>query len=537
MAKRIRAFDWAKTPVGPISSWPETFVVLVNTALATRHPTLLMWGPEMVQIYNDAFAPILTNRHPGGLGQRGRELWRDVWPVVGDQLEAVLNHGRDFLQEHALVPILRNGMLQEAYFDYSYSPAFNSDGTVAGIVVICQDVTNHVVALRERKQAEEELRVRQEELAHTLQALHAERTRLLHIFQQAPVLFAVLEGPQHRFTMANATYLKVVSNRDVLGKTVADALPEANEQGWVKMLDGVFSTGEPFLAHGAHFYIAPKNGGQPEERVLDFVYHPLREEDGSVSGIIVIGVDITDRKRAEKALIQTEKLAAVGRLASTIAHEINNPLEAVTNLLYLARQSGSLQKAQQFLDLADQELRRTSAIATQTLRFNKQATERRAITCTELISSVMNIYEARIHTSNVTFENRQQAEEPVVCFDGEIRQVLNNLVTNAIDAMQPMGGRLLVQSRKATDWRTGRAGVLITVADTGSGISKASRERIFEPFFTTKGPGGTGLGLWLSREIVDRHQGKLRVRSSQRPSQHGTVFTVFLPHQAAFAVR
>lgn len=248
MAERIRALDWTQTAVGAIESWPETLLFLMNTALATRQPMLLMWGPELVQIYNDAFAPILTDRHPGALGRCGRDLWQDVWPVVGNQLEAVLNEGREFLQEHALVPILRNGVLRDAYFDYSYSPTYNTDGTIAGIVVICQDVTTQVIATREREQAEEALRARQDELSRTLQALHTERNRLLNIVQQAPVLFAVLEGPEHRFTMANAIYRRFVSNRDVVGKTVAEALPEAVEQGYAKILDNVFSTGEPFIA-------------------------------------------------------------------------------------------------------------------------------------------------------------------------------------------------------------------------------------------------------------------------------------------------
>jgi len=125
----------------------------------------------------------------------------------------------------------------------------------------------------------------------------------------------------------------------------------------------------------------------------------------------------------------------------------------------------------------------------------------------------------------------------VACYEGEIRQVLNNLVSNAIDAMPPSGGRLLFRSREATDWKTGREGMLITIADTGSGISREHRERIFEPFFTTKGFSGTGLGLWVSRDIVERHRGKLRMRSSQNPTHHGTVFTVFLPRESPLTVQ
>lgn len=528
MARRIRAHAWEKTPLGPIAAWPETLVFAVNMLLANSRPMLLMWGRDILQIYNDAFVPILTDRHPNALGQAGRELWRDVWPTVGQQLESVLKEGRTFSHEEALVPVLRNGVLQDCFFDYTYSPLFD-EGQPVAVLVICEEVTERLRATRERAQAEEALRLRQEELNKTVRALHAERSRLLNIVQQAPVLFCVLEGPQHRFTMANTIYRKLVSNRDLVGKTVAEALPEAVEQGYLETLDRVFTTGEPYVAQAAKFLIAPYEGQAPEERVLNFVYQPLREDDGTISGIIVIGVDITDAKRAENALIQTEKLAAVGRLASTIAHEINNPLEAVTNLLYLARTTNFIGEAQEFLEMADQELRRMSAIATQTLRFNRQSSEARSVTCTELISSVLNIYQGRIRNAGVQVEKRKRANRPVVCFDGEIRQVLNNLVSNAIDAMQKSGGSLFLRSREATGWRTGRRGLALTIADTGTGISHEQQPRIFEAFFTTKGASGTGLGLWVSKEIIARHKGALRVRSSQDPAHRGTVFTIFLP--------
>jgi signal transduction histidine kinase len=196
-----------------------------------------------------------------------------------------------------------------------------------------------------------------------------------------------------------------------------------------------------------------------------------------------------------------------------------------------------LPESQQYLNQADQELRRVSAIATQTLRFNKQSNEPRAVTCAELIASVLHLYESRLRNSKVTVEKRKRALDAVVCFEGEIRQVLNNVVSNAIDAMPPVGGRLLLRSRKATDWKTGRVGMVITVADTGSGISKEHRARIFEPFYTTKGASGTGLGLWVCREIVERHRGKLLVRSSQNPRHHGSVFAMFLPYEAAAPTR
>jgi signal transduction histidine kinase len=269
-----------------------------------------------------------------------------------------------------------------------------------------------------------------------------------------------------------------------------------------------------------------------EERFLDFVYQPRREADGTISGIIALGVDVTESKRAELALMQTEKLAAVGRLASSIAHEINNPLESVTNLLYLARETAISTQTREYLTLADRELRRVSVIANQTLRFHKQSSRPQSITCEDLIGSAISVYQGRLVNSSVEVERRKRAVHPVLCFEGEIRQVLSNLIINAIDAMHPHGGRLLMRSREGTDWRTERKGLILTVADTGSGMSPDIAPKIFEPFFTTKEIGGTGLGLWVSHEIVQRHGGVLAVRSSQRKGRSGTVFTLFLPFDA-----
>lgn len=243
--------------------------------------------------------------------------------------------------------------------------------------------------------------------------------------------------------------------------------------------------------------------------------------------------DITMRKQTEAALIQNEKLAAVGRLASSIAHEINNPLESVTNLIYLARNTEDVSEAKTYLSLAERELRRVAVIASQTLRFHRQSSRPRAVTCDELIEGTLSIYQGRLVNSGIAVEMRKRALRPVTCFEGEIRQVINNLIGNAIDAMGSAGGRLLLRSHETTASVSGVDGLVLTIADTGTGMSPKTVRKAFEAFYTTKGIGGTGLGLWISSEIVERHAGKLRVRSSQRPGGSGTVFRLFLPFQAS----
>jgi PAS domain S-box-containing protein len=372
----------------------------------------------------------------------------------------------------------------------------------------------------------------EQERSRLINELQQQRERLADLFQQAPAFFAVLRGPDFIFEMINPLYQELMGQRDLIGKSVREAVPEAEGQGFTDLLDQVYRTGKPFVGRRTPIHLARTASRPLEERFLDFVYQPRREADGTISGIIALGVDVTESKRAELALMQTEKLAAVGRLASSIAHEINNPLESVTNLLYLARVTAINPETKEYLEIADRELRRVSVIANQTLRFHKQSSRPQLITYEDLIGSAISVYQGRLANSNVEVEKHTRSVRPVLCFEGEIRQVLSNLIANAIDAMHPSGGRLLMRSREGTDWKTGRKGLILTVADTGSGMSPDATAKIFEPFFTTKEIGGTGLGLWVSCQIVERHGGTLRVRSSQRQAHSGTVFTLFLPFEA-----
>ena len=260
---------------------------------------------------------------------------------------------------------------------------------------------------------------------------------------------------------------------------------------------------------------------------------PIRSRDGELTHFVGIQTDVTTRIEFEVALRQSEKLAAVGRLASSIGHEINNPLEAIMNLIYITERMDIPQEAKEMLARADSELRRIKNIASQSLRFYRQSTKAQAVGCSELLETVLHLYESRFQNAGIKVELRERSRRSIVCMESEIRQVLNNLVANGIDAMQAKGGRLVVRTREATDWATEVEGVLITVADTGVGIPQLQLGEIYKAFYTTKGIMGTGLGLWISSEIVTRHHGRLRVRSSHGGDRTGTVFQLFLPAQGA----
>ena len=245
---------------------------------------MIMWGPELVCLYNDAFSRSLgPEKHPAILGMPARRAWEEVWPVVGAQIEQVVRGEGAVWHENVCVPIIRFGELQEVYWTYSYSPIDEPDSLhgVGGVLVTCAETTETV--LSERK-------------------LTSEREKFLQLFDQAPTFLALLRGPNHLIEMANPAYLSLVAHRPVVGRTVADALPEAVTQGYVALLDDVYRTGKPYIAIGSKFAFHATPDGPLEERYVDFVYQPSTNREGAVVGILVQGVDVTARTLSDRAL-------------------------------------------------------------------------------------------------------------------------------------------------------------------------------------------------------------------------------------------
>jgi two-component system, NtrC family, sensor kinase len=252
---------------------------------------------------------------------------------------------------------------------------------------------------------------------------------------------------------------------------------------------------------------------------------------GEIEGEVISFRDIGDRKRSEEALRITEKLANTGRMAATIAHEINNPLEAITNLVYLISVAPELDDdTRRYVDMAQSELARVTHISKQTLGFYRQSNLLADFSLAEVADGVLALLERKMASAHIAVEKRFDTDARVRGYAGELRQVVSNLILNAMEAVGKEG-KIYLHIFEGHAWRSGQRGVRFTILDTGSGIPESKKSSIFEPFFTTKQERGTGLGLWVSNGIVHKHRGFMRVRSNQHPKRHGTCFSIFLPHR------
>ena len=277
MGALMRAHDWLKSSLGPPEYWPQPLRIAVRLMLNTGHPMYIWWGADGACLYNDAYRQSIgPERHPGSLGRPARIVWDEIWDIIGPQIAQVMAGRGSTWHENQLVPITRNGKRENVYWTYSFGPIDDETAPngVGGILVVCTETTQQVLSLRRSA----------EELA-----------RFAALFEQAPSFMAMLRGPDHHVELANPAYLKLIGHRDVIGRPIAEALPEIAEQGYLDLLDRVYRSGEAYIARGAKYAIA----GPSDERLVDFVYQPIKDESGQVTGIFVEGADVTDRGSAD----------------------------------------------------------------------------------------------------------------------------------------------------------------------------------------------------------------------------------------------
>lgn len=498
MSGLIRSYDWSSSSVGPIASWPEYLRGAVNLMLGCGFPTSIWWGGDGVQFYNDGYLPLMAEKHPEGLGQLAKECWKEAWDLVSPQIGSVMEFGRPLFFENRLVPVERNGVLQDVYWTYSYSPIFGDSGRPEGVLVTCQDVSDAIVAGRKLARSTDEL------------------TQVLESISDG---FLVLDR-DWLYTYFNEQGARMIGMRreELVRFNVWELFPKAEGTAFHEGYHRAMNTGQP--VHFEEFY------PEPLSRWLECHCYP------SAQGLSVYFHDITQQKLAQEALRKSEKLALAGRLAATIAHEINNPLEAMTNLLYLARTSSLDPQARQYVIDAEAELIRVSQIVTQSLKFHRQSTFPQREKISPLLDSAADLFRTRVVAEHIVIERDYREQNLVWCYGSELRQVFGNLIGNACDALHH-GGTIRIRTRDAKDVKMGEPGIRITVADDGQGMDAETLAKIAEPFFTTKGANGTGLGMWVSSDLLRKHHATMRIKSRNLTSNSGTVFSIFIPLEAA----
>lgn len=303
MGRRIREFDWANHPLGPPHEWPDALRMALSLCLNSSFPTAIYWSHELYVLYNDAWSVIPAEKHPEILGLPAREGWSDIWDIVGPQFNQVLLTGQGVAEYEQMLPMVRGGRPTETWWNYSLTPIRHADNRVCGVFNQGNEITGVVLARRERE---------------------AELRRWREYFRQAPAAVALLRGPEHVFDFANDAYLRLIGGgRDITGQPVLKALPEVAEQGFIDLLDSVYSSGKPYVGSGVQVQLRRGSDGDGENRVVDFVYEPVRDAEGRVDGVFVMATDVTDRARAETALrLANWQLGEErARLAATIEAE------------------------------------------------------------------------------------------------------------------------------------------------------------------------------------------------------------------------
>jgi PAS domain S-box-containing protein len=485
------------------ANWVETAQRLQQVFEATSDGIFLLDRDFNFTFLNRRARELLA---PGG-DPIGKNLWK-LYP-------ATVYPDSPYVKAYEEAMYENKASTFEAYYPEPFNFWLSVEARPAegGIIVFFRDIT-------QLRRAAEDLRAKSAEAER--QAAEIET-----VYRTAPIGLALFDPVEFRYLRLNDRQAAFfgLKPEQVVGRKLTEMAPIPGlHELFEQVRDGV-----PIINYPLEGELISHPG---EHRYWTVNYSPVRAPDGKVQAISAASLEITQQKKAENALIQSEKLAAVGRLASSISHEINNPLESVTNLLYLiAMDPGLPPNLSAYVKLTESEVARVSQIATQTLRFHRQTVRATSATAAELIEPVLNLFQGRLTNSGIVIQRAFRSRVPILCLENEIRQVLSNLIGNAIDAMRT-GGRLLLRSHDAVN-RKGLRGIRITVADSGHGMSRTTMERIFEPFFTTKDLNGTGLGLWISEEIVQRHGGRLSVRSSEDAQNHGTVFSLFLPIEHA----
>jgi signal transduction histidine kinase len=509
--------DWAATELGAVEQWPQSLRIAVSICLNSRFPMFVWWGPDLINIYNDAYAPMLGKKHPQAMGRPARESWDDIWPALAPQVEAVMRRGEASWNERVLLVTERNGFAENAWFTWSYSPIFKEDGSIGGVFCAVSEETARVNA-----EAHRDLLIREaQDAARTLRTW----------FDNAPGFIALLRGPDYVFEMVNQAYHQLVGHeRQVEGLPVFEALPEARNQGYKELLDDVMRTGTPFVGRGLRFLVEREPGVPPIETFLDLIYQPVLDSQGQIAGIFVQGHDVTEQVRAVNALKDADRRK--DEFVATLAHELRNPLAPIRQAAMVAK-SAKADDARKLwaLDIIERQVGHMALLLDDLLDVSRISRGHLALRRESV--ELHDVVHAAIETARPAIDRKEHELQvslpplPIRFSADRLRlaQVLANLLSNAAKYTDK-GGRIELAAEAS------EGELVLRVRDNGIGLAPESQRLIFEMFSQVssaleRSEGGLGIGLALSRGLVALHGGRLEVFSAGLGQ--GSEFCVVLP--------
>lgn len=511
MGQRIREFDWDNSPLGNPSSWPRALKTTVRLMLSSAHPMLIWWGLDLIQLYNDGYSQSLgSDRHPNALGQPAQQCWREIWPVIGPQIAKVTGGDGNIWQENHLVPITREGKLEDVYWTYTYDPIYDEEAPneVGGVLVIVTETTGYIKL--QQKQAHDEARWRE-------------------LFHKSPSFMCTLAGPEHVFEYANPRYLELVSNRDILNKPLKEALPEAFQQGFGDLLDHVYQTGHTYTGIAVPASLIDHNN-EEKTLYLDFVYQPIRDASGKITGIFVNGSDVTARILSEQRLEEQDRRK--DEFLAMLAHELRNPLAPIRNASELLLHVSESDSATHALgDLIRRQLKQLTRLIDDLLEVSRISQGLLQLKM-EKVSLDEAIKFAIESTGNAIPEKKllmtYDCSDPHLHVRGDFARLSQSLINVIVNAMKytEEGGKINVVLKQYEQ------DAVIEISDTGIGMEAAMLNKIFELFMQVdnsidRSRGGLGIGLSVVKTIIGMHGGS--ITASSPGLGLGSTFAIRLP--------
>lgn len=511
MGQRIREYDWDNSSLGTPSLWPQGLKMAVRLILSSGHPMFIWWGPTLIQFYNDQYRPSIgLDRHPSALGQEGCICWAEIWTTISPGIKKVMRGEGSIWSENHLVPITRDGNLEDAYWTYSYDPIYDetAPNEVGGVLVILFETT-HDVHERQR---------------------HSEAEALWRdLFTNAPAFMCVYKGSNHTYEYANDRYHELIGRKELVNKTLEEVAPEVYEQGFGDLLDYIYATGESHVGFATPVTFRDANNIE-RNLFLDFVLQPIHDSDGKVTGIFANGYDVTERVVLQQSLEEQDRRK--DEFLAMLAHELRNPLAPIRNaseLLTQTTQYGSMSHS--LGDLIKRQVVQLTRLIDDLLEVSRISQGRMELQMAPVLLD-QAIKFAVESTSVGVLEKKirliYDCDESMLLVNGDfarLAQCLINLIINATKYTEA-GGRIKINLR-----RDGEQAV-IDIADTGIGIEEQMLEKIFDLFMQVdnsidRSEGGLGIGLSVVKTIIQMHGGTISARSAGLGQ--GATFNIRMP--------